>query len=289
MGPIGLTTAKRPLEARVSIGDVNCSTMCARSVATGHHELGGWCECGHVLDTEGGKTYAQELHMETARSRTTIWPPTHCLRICATGDCAAPAAACFWLVKLVDTARHDGKKQRQFGPSVLSHRHESTEGRKDVGELLMKNVFRKMLLKTCFRTCFFQSLGVTRHVPFMVWRDWPDWSDDSEVSTGGKRLDRRRENCSTVCVRSVAAGQQETNWGGRCECGEVLDTEGERHMPRSCTWKRRGRAQRGGLSKPLVCEPVQMRSAQQYPRAGRTRLRDHNSRQGSSGSSKKTP
>ena len=84
-------------------------------------------------------------------------------------------------------------KQRQFGPSALSHRHESTEGRKDVGELLMKNVFRKMLLKTCFRTCFFQSLCVTRHVPFMVWRDWPDWSDDSEVSTGGTRLDRRRK------------------------------------------------------------------------------------------------
>ena len=84
-------------------------------------------------------------------------------------------------------------KQRQFGPSALSNRHESTEGRKDVGELLMKNVFRKMLLKTCFRTCFFQSLGVTRHVPFMVWRDWPDWSDDSEVSTGGTRLDRRRK------------------------------------------------------------------------------------------------
>ena len=38
IGPICLTTAKCPLEARVSIGDVNCSTMCVGSVAAGQQE-----------------------------------------------------------------------------------------------------------------------------------------------------------------------------------------------------------------------------------------------------------
>ena len=89
----------------------------------------------------------------------------------------------------------------------------------------MKNVFRKMLLKTCFRTCFFHSLGVTRHVPSMVSRDGPDWSDDSEVSTGGTRLDRRRKpECH---VRAVCGCWTTGNKpGGWCECGHVLDTEG---------------------------------------------------------------
>ena len=137
--------------------------------------VGGWRTDRGANGLLGSKTLAWDVDGQLNR------------RLCRANE------ACFWLVSNSWTRQDMTGKQRQFGPSLLSHRHESTEGRKDVGELLMKNVFRKMLLKTCFRTCFFQSLGVTRHVPFMVWRDWPDWSDDSEVSTGGTRLDRRRE------------------------------------------------------------------------------------------------
>ena len=77
----------------------------------------------------------------------------------------------------------------------------------------------------------------------MVWRDGPEWSDDSEVSNEGARLDRRRK--LQHYVREVVATVQQEP-GGWCECGHVLDTEGERHVLRSCTWKRRGRGQRGG-------------------------------------------
>ena len=70
-------------------------------------------------------------------------------------------------------------------------------------------------------------------------------------------------NCSTMCARSVATVQHGP--GGCCECGHVLDTEGERHMPRSCTWKRRGRP-------PTVCESVP-RDLHRKSEAGHTCLR----------------
>ena len=63
----------------------------------------------------------------------------------------------------------------------------------------------------------------------------------------------------------------------------MLDTEGGRRWPRSCTWKRRGCGQRGGFA-PTDRESVQ-RDLRRKSRTGRTCLRDHKSRQGSSGSS----
>ena len=80
----------------------------------------------------------------------------------------------------------------------------------------------------------------------MVWRDWPDWSDDSEVSTGGTRLDRRRKTavpcafglwllvnmnqvdaasaatCSTQRVKDMCPGAAHGN-------GEVADNEVASH------------------------------------------------------------
>ena len=87
------------------------------------------------------------------------------------------------------------RHQRHFGPSALLNRRESTEGHTLSENFLMENVCKKK--ETCCSrnvgSSFFQSLGVARHVPFMVWRDGPERSDDSEVSNGGVRLDRRRE------------------------------------------------------------------------------------------------
>ena len=190
-------------------------------------------------------------------------------------------------VKLVDMARQDGK-QRHFSSVAPPNRDESIAGHNVVEELSTENVCRTK--KTCCSrhvgSSLFQFLGVTRHVPFMVWRDGPEWSDDSVVSCGGVCLDRRLE--LQYHVRSVCGCWTTGNkTGGWCECGHVLDTQGERHVPRSRTWKRRGRGQRGGLP-PTVCESVP-KDLRRKSESGHTCLRGHSSRQGSSGNSRRTP
>ena len=104
-------------------------------------------------------------------------------------------AACFWLVSHSWTRQHRMRGHRHFSPIAWPNRDKSIEGHSVVGELTMENVCRRE--KTCcsrhFGSSLFQYLRVTRHVPFMVWRDWSSWSGDSEVSCGGPRLDRRRE------------------------------------------------------------------------------------------------
>ena len=144
--------------------------------------------------------------------------------------------------------------------------------------------------KTCCSrhvgSSLFQFLGVTRHVPFMVWRDGPEWSDDSVVSCGGC-VSRSATGIAVPCAFVCGCWTTGSKTGGWCECGHVLDTEGERHVPRSRTWKRRGRGQRGGLP-PTVCESVP-KDLRRKSESGHTCLRGHSSRQGSSGNSRRTP
>ena len=83
MGPNGLMTAKCLVEVCVSIGDAKRSTMCARSVATGHQKQGGWCECGHVLNTEGERHVLRSCTWKRrGREQRGGLFITHCLQIC---------------------------------------------------------------------------------------------------------------------------------------------------------------------------------------------------------------
>ena len=142
-----------------------------------------------------------------------------------TGDCGAPAHLCFWLVSNSWTWQKGRGDIDTFRPS-----RRQTETNRSQGTTSWKNSRRTTSAekRCCSRhvgSSLFQFLGVTHHVPSMVWRDGPDWSDDSVVSTGGTRLDRRRKpECH---VRAVCGCWTTGNKpGGWCECGHVLDTEG---------------------------------------------------------------
>ena len=114
--------------------------------------------------------------------------------------------ACF---KLVDMARQD-EGHRHFSPIALPNRDGSIAGHKVVEELSTENVCKKKVLSRHFGSSLFQSLCVTRHVPFMVWRDGPDCSADGEVSCGGTCLDWR---CTPQYhVRAVLDNRKQTWW-----------------------------------------------------------------------------
>ena len=135
------------------------------------------------------------------------------------------SAPCFWLVSNSWTWQKGRGDIDTFRPS-----RRQTETNRSQGTTSWKNSRRTTSAekRCCSRhvgSSLFQFLGVTHHVPSMVWRDGSDWSDDSEVSTGGTRLDRRRKpECH---VRAVCGCWTTGNKpGGWCECGHVLDTEG---------------------------------------------------------------
>ena len=104
------------------------------------------------------------------------------------------SAACFRLVSNSWTWQDRTENSDIFRPS-----RRQTETNRSQGTTSWKNSRRRTSAeqKTCCSrhvgSSLFQFLGVTRHVPFMVWRDGPEWSDGSVVSCGGVCLDRRRE------------------------------------------------------------------------------------------------
>ena len=161
---------------------------------------------------------------------------------------ARPRSLFLACVTLVDTARQDEGTPTLFAYRVAKQRQidrrAQCRGRTHDGERLQEK--KKTCCSRHFGSSLFQSLRVTRHVPFMVWRDWPSWSGDSEVSCGGTRLDRRRT--PQYHVRAVVATeQQEADWvdGASAACaghrrwktlaqelhgnGEVADNEVASH------------------------------------------------------------
>ena len=117
---------------------------------------------------------------------------------------ARPRSLFLACVTLVDKARQDEGTSTLFAHRAAKQRQidrrAQCRGRTHDGERLQEK--KKTCCSRHFGSSLFQYLRVTRHVPFMVWRDWSSWSGDSEVSCGGTRLDRRRtlqDHVRAVC------------------------------------------------------------------------------------------